>query len=111
MDFDGDRLTLHSDRERLLPHDDVAALDLAGRRVVERHAAGQVEAEGDELVAVPADAADVAAGGGADRLLVDEHVVLLIERVARPGKRRHLAQLADVVDLHPDVHVAATLPA
>ena len=49
--------------QRLFPDQDVAALDLA-RRVVVGHHARQVQAHGHELIAVPADVADVLAGRG-----------------------------------------------
>jgi hypothetical protein len=104
--FDGERLALRARRERLFPRDDVAAFDGAARRVVEGHAARQVQAHGHQFVALPADISRVLAGGGRHVLREHEHAVLLDEAVGRPGERRALRQRADVVGLDAQVHVA-----
>ena len=78
-------------RERLLPLEDVAALDSLGRRVVKRDLARQVHAERDELVAGPADVADGLARAAAHHLPELEHVAAPIEPIGRPGERRQPA--------------------
>src|SRR3954471_4208114 len=73
--------------QRLLPREDVAAADRAFG-VMKTDLAWQMQAEGDQLGAVPSNTADVLVGRRADGLTVDEQIAFSFELVPRPGKRR-----------------------
>ena len=107
MHLDGDRLALDPIGQWLLPHDDVAALDLARWRVVKRDAAGQMQPECGQLAAGPADLADLTGCRWPDLLLEAQHLALAIEDVARPGERRRFVEPANVRHRDPQVNVAA----
>ena len=94
VDFDARRPARQPLRQRLLPLEDVAALDLAGRRVVEDDLARQVQPEGDELVAGPPDPLASSCQRRSDDLPELEQIAAAVETIRRPGKRGKPRQAA-----------------
>ena len=96
--------------ERLLPFEDIAALDCAGRRVVKHDFAGQMHAERDDFPAVPLHRAVLSRAGGPTICRNSSTSPSTTELVARPGEGSQPRQLPHVIDVDAGVNEAAAVP-